>query len=330
MRKKIICFWLLSILLLPFFAFANDFGKYTNTNQLIWDKNFKNFVKNYFGEIEYKYELNHVSEKALLADYIIETLKGTPDNIIQIEKNVIFASACLAYYCPVKGAVVLDINTNEALFGVIEEGITYEGIVADKNIDEIIQGNVKDRMTLLIAYKDDDFHNKYQDLFFDWVKDKRVTLDEVNYIKIKRNTKAPVINTIETVEGKIPETFYGKWKVVEFREYAGHALITKHEVKYNLEKVIELNENNVMLEEKFLFRQGKCENPSYDFYRHGLVEGNIFKTSQDFNFMLEREYTDIVTLTCDDFHFMSFELIGENRLLVLWDGYFVLLDKIGE
>src|SRR3954453_18159030 len=84
------------------FAFAKDFTTYKNTNQLVWDKEFKPALASFFGsrKASFFWKNDFVWEQAL------EALGGPPEDITEISPGLYLASACRAQSCMEKGAVV--------------------------------------------------------------------------------------------------------------------------------------------------------------------------------------------------------------------------------
>lgn len=94
---------------------AQDFCASRDTNQLVWDKEFKGSIENYFGgQKAYVFWKN-----ATIAEQVISGLGGPPDEVKRLDGNMVLASACRAHSCIEKAAVVIACPAKIAAVAVI-------------------------------------------------------------------------------------------------------------------------------------------------------------------------------------------------------------------
>lgn len=87
-------------------AAAGDLADYKNTNQLVWDKQFKASVNHFFGGTKGSF----LWGDDLISAQLLEALGGPPDDLHKLDDGLVLASACRAHSCPEKGAVILKDN----------------------------------------------------------------------------------------------------------------------------------------------------------------------------------------------------------------------------
>ena len=106
---------LLTALFFPFACSAQNFCAYKNTNQLVWDKDFQQHVKQFFGsERDGLYWKN-----GLLSDQAIEGLGGPADDIRQLGPKLVMASACRAHSCMEKAAAIIACPSTVLAVGIL-------------------------------------------------------------------------------------------------------------------------------------------------------------------------------------------------------------------
>jgi len=136
-----------------------------NTNELIWNKDFINFINSYFSN----HRSNLISKnKKLTKLQIIELLSGPPHNLNH-KDNLIIGGACRAHSCSEKAFFILNKKTLETMFGVINF-ITNNGDIVNEAI-------------FTVFYKNDKFYNTHIDTLKKVVK-KYSQFNEIKKVKI--------------------------------------------------------------------------------------------------------------------------------------------------
>lgn len=84
-------------------------NKHKNANGLVWEDNFKNFLRENIPSINVYLGMNRGKEKVPLIESYIQVLGGPPNDIIyKNNKRYIFTSACRNHSCPEKGVLFVD------------------------------------------------------------------------------------------------------------------------------------------------------------------------------------------------------------------------------
>lgn len=100
MKFKPLC--LVLLLTLCGRGMAADFCRYSNTNQLVWDKAFSAHIHRLLGERQVNYFY-----RGPLAGQVLAGLGGPSDPIVPVEDKFRFASACRVHSCAEKAAVLI-------------------------------------------------------------------------------------------------------------------------------------------------------------------------------------------------------------------------------
>lgn len=106
------------LLCLTPFAFAKDFTTYKNTNQLVWDKEFKPVLASFFGSRKASF----LRKNGLIWKQALEDLGGPPEDITEVSPGLYLAPACRAHSCDEKAAVVIQSPNRIVAVGLIEYG----------------------------------------------------------------------------------------------------------------------------------------------------------------------------------------------------------------
>lgn len=125
---------------------THNLSKYSNMNQLIWDKDFSDYLSEYFSSRK----STMLSKKAWLTSGEVREVLGGPPNKLEIRNKVIIGSACRARSCGEKGVVIIEPGSLKAIFGVVHF-ITEDG--------ELLR-----EPTLSIFYRDEAFLNRHLEL----------------------------------------------------------------------------------------------------------------------------------------------------------------------
>jgi len=83
--------------------------KNTTANDLVWEKDFKNFLKKNISPIKVYLGMNKGKKKVPLVESYIKVLSGAPYKIIyKKNKRYVFTNACAYQSCGQKGVIFLD------------------------------------------------------------------------------------------------------------------------------------------------------------------------------------------------------------------------------
>ena len=113
--------WLFVTLIFGAFAqvsVAKDFTSYKNTNQLVWDKDFKPVLVAFFGTRKASF----FWRKGLVWQQALEGLGGPPEDIEKLSSSLYLASACRAHSCMEKAAAVIEQPGQLVAVGLVEYG----------------------------------------------------------------------------------------------------------------------------------------------------------------------------------------------------------------
>lgn len=124
----------------------HNLSKYSNMNQLIWDRDFSDYIAEYFSGRK----STMLSKKSWLTSGEVTEVLGGPPNNLEIHGKVIVGSACRARSCDEKGVVIIDPESLKAIFGVVH--------FFTENSEHL-----KDP-TLSIFYKDEEYLNAHLEL----------------------------------------------------------------------------------------------------------------------------------------------------------------------
>ncbi len=89
-----------------------NISQYSNTNDLIWDKKFREHINDFFGNLT-----GYYFYRGSVAQQVADGLWGTPDNIVSPDKNIWIATACRPHSCTEKAAYITD--GHDELFALI-------------------------------------------------------------------------------------------------------------------------------------------------------------------------------------------------------------------
>lgn len=101
-----------------------NISPYRNTNELMWDRQFRNHIKHYFGHLT-----GYYFWRGTVADQVTDGLWGAPDDIVMPGKNIWMAPSCRPHSCMEKAAYITD--GHDELFALIGYMCTPE----DRKID---------------------------------------------------------------------------------------------------------------------------------------------------------------------------------------------------
>ncbi|MDD5037359.1 MAG: hypothetical protein PHE55_21750 [Methylococcaceae bacterium] len=119
MRAKVLV-WLL--LIVPAISGAADLCGYTFTNQLVWNKQFRKALTEFFGAEKADLFLPNSS----ISKQVVEGLGGPPNPLVKRNK-LMFASACRAHSCDEKAAVVIQCPARLTAIGLLHYHCTKAG-----------------------------------------------------------------------------------------------------------------------------------------------------------------------------------------------------------
>lgn len=108
-------FLALALVLTASLCHAGDFCSYSNTNQLFWDKAFKQDIQNFFG----KQKASYYWANGDLTRQAMEGLGGPADMLANLGNNLVLASACRAHSCTEKAAAILQCPSRILAVGII-------------------------------------------------------------------------------------------------------------------------------------------------------------------------------------------------------------------
>lgn len=97
----------------------SHWGEYSSTNQIVWDPAHVPFLSGFFGELKPFAKGSYFWHDGLVVAQIRDGLGGPPDAIRKLDENTLLASACRLHSCFEKAAMVVNLETKQAMFALI-------------------------------------------------------------------------------------------------------------------------------------------------------------------------------------------------------------------
>jgi hypothetical protein len=118
--------------------------------------------------------------------------------------------------------------------------------------------------------------------------------------------------------------FYGVWIITNVERYGG-GLTTEEQAKSYIKKIITISKNS------YVSVISSVSNPIYKYRKinNKLPEGVVpqDKTSSFYGYKMERDVIHLLEVYDKDGLFESFEVISQNELLIMFDGWFLFLSR---
>ena len=113
-------------------AWSNNFCSYKDTNQLVWDPQFQEAIKGFFGGLRDE----HFSPGERVAAQASERLGGPPENLLSVGDGLTLAAACKAHSCPEQAAAIIDCPSTIVAVAIVRY---YQQCYAENGVDRCEQ-----------------------------------------------------------------------------------------------------------------------------------------------------------------------------------------------
>ena len=118
--------------------------------------------------------------------------------------------------------------------------------------------------------------------------------------------------------------FYGGWIITNVERYGG-GLTTEEKAKSYIQKTITISKNS------YVSVISSVSSPRYKYRKisNRLPEGVVpqDKTSSFYGYKMERDIINLFEVYDKDGLFESFEVISQNELLIMFDGWFLFFSR---
>jgi len=118
--------------------------------------------------------------------------------------------------------------------------------------------------------------------------------------------------------------FYGVWIITNVERYGG-GLTTEEKAKSYIQKTITISKDS------YVSVISSVSSPRYKYRKisNRLPEGVVpqDKTSSFYGYKMERDIINLFEVYDKDGLFESFEVISQNELLIMFDGWFLCLSR---
>lgn len=129
-----------------------------------------------------------------------------------------------------------------------------------------------------------------------------------------------------------PSSLWGQWSVSGYQAYGGHGTDTPQKLDAATGKVVAFKPESFEYGGAFLWSTKRCDHAAYRLRRipNRLPEGDVTAatTTSFYGLAPERAFVDEVQVSCGgEGPSFFFEALSADRLVILWDGFFVFLDR---
>ena len=161
-----------------FFSWLSSQKEYSNTNQLIWDEDFKIYINKTIPKIEVLLGFTKRKKEALI--YSFRTVIGGPPNklIYSEDRRYLLASACRHGECSSKGLIWFDTKDEKSI-----------GLIKHSFWDELDFSKYEDNQILIFSSDYLELPSEFVNSVSAWMKKNEIVPTKVRFIGFDKEIK---------------------------------------------------------------------------------------------------------------------------------------------